>query len=505
MKIRLVALALFAFVILLALFLLTSDVFTADTPAERIANGSFEEGFGPDGLARGWGRFDSGGDRVVYGWHPDSWTPVVFEGKSSQLIEINTLGFADSLPDRYAGIYQTVAVAAGTSYQFTLWGLLRAREGDPDAGPNGYRAQFGYDPSGGNDWKAVTNWTDLGINNVYNRLSPGAFTKFTTNITPAGNRLTLFIRVWKKWGTGNREVDFNVDSVSLTGSTPANTAAPSVTLTVPGNLTVGRAANISVKTSNGVGVTSIQLMANNATVGTVSFKTGTLSVEQSFAWTPSSAGTYTLKATVMDASGKSATATKQVTVGANAEFLTNGSFEGGFQGNGVANNWTGFTNGGANTKYTFMDDSWAPVVYDGSHSQLIEIDSFGFAAGDPDRYAGICQTVSGLTVDAQYRLTVRGWLRTQPSDPDVAASGYIVQYGFDPTASGDWTKIGNWTQLDLGQPSVRLSPGSVATATATFAAPSQRVTLCLRLWKKWATSNREVDLNLDGLSLTGFK
>src|SRR5712692_7627680 len=136
-KTKLTAMGLLAFVVLLVLLSTTPDVFKAADTGERITNGGFEEGIGPNGLAQGWNRFDSGGERVAYGWHPDNWTPAVFDGKFSQLIEINTLGFADSQTDRYAGIYQAVSVAPGSAYQLTLWGLLRAREGDPEAPSNG--------------------------------------------------------------------------------------------------------------------------------------------------------------------------------------------------------------------------------------------------------------------------------------------------------------------------------------------------------------------------------
>jgi hypothetical protein len=472
---------------------------------ERLTNGGFEEGAGPDGLALGWGRFDRGGERVHYTWYDDMWTCVNSEGRHSQLIAIDTLGFSGSVADRYAGIYQTVAVVSGGAYQVTLWGMLRAREGDPEAPTNGYRAEFGYDLNGGNDWRAVTHWTDLGINKVYDRLSPGSFSKFTTNLTASGNRLTLFIRVWKKWPTANREVGLNVDGLSLTGAAPASTTPPSVSIDIPNNLTVGRAANLMLRANSDVGVKSLKLVANDATIGEVTFKTaGPLAFEQAFTWTPANAGAITLKAIVTNSASQSADLSQRILVGANAEFLVNGNFEGGFQGNGVANNWSGFTHGGANTQYTFIDDTWASVVYDGSHSQLIGINSLGFSVGDADRYAGICQKVSGLAVGAQYQLTVRGWIRTQAGDPEMA-SGYGVQYGLDPTASGDWKVIGNWTVLDFGQPTPMLSPDAVKTTTVMFAARGTDLTLCVRLWKKWQTAQRAVNMNLDGLSLSGFK
>jgi hypothetical protein len=41
--------------------------------------------------------------------------------------------------------------------------------------------------------------------------------------------------------------------------------------------------------------------------------------------------------------------------------------------------------------------------------------------------------------------------------------------------------------------------------TATFTAPSSRITVFIRAWKKWGTVRRELDVNLDAISLIGFK
>ena len=58
----------------------------------------------------------------------------------------------------------------------------------------------------------------------------------------------------------------------------------------------------------------------------------------------------------------------------------------------VGTSWNCFTNGGV-ANYGFYDDQWEPVVADGDHSQLIEINTKGMAAADADRYAGLSQTV----------------------------------------------------------------------------------------------------------------
>ncbi len=77
--------------------------------------------------------------------------------------------------------------------------------------------QWGYDPSGGTDWRAVTNWAELPWNTVYTRLDPGQMSSFTTTFAAPSDKVTIFIRVWKKWATLGRELDVDLDSITLTG------------------------------------------------------------------------------------------------------------------------------------------------------------------------------------------------------------------------------------------------------------------------------------------------
>ena len=89
---------------------------------ELLVNGNFESGFtmvpGCGMVGTGWGCFTNGGT-AEYGFYDDEWPPVVGDGEHSQLIEINTMQYPASEPDRYAGIYQTVSLVAGQQYQFS--------------------------------------------------------------------------------------------------------------------------------------------------------------------------------------------------------------------------------------------------------------------------------------------------------------------------------------------------------------------------------------------------
>jgi len=116
-----------------------------------IVNGGFEEGFqGEFGVGYGWGAFSNG--NAAIGWNADSWAPVVIAGSHAQLIEVKNAADAD----RYAGIYQTVAVVPGQQYKLTIKGLIRSEEGDVQKSNYGYRLQYGLDDAGGTAWSWST-------------------------------------------------------------------------------------------------------------------------------------------------------------------------------------------------------------------------------------------------------------------------------------------------------------------------------------------------------------
>ncbi len=212
----------------LGLVLLLGSVVCADGPP--IANGGFEEGFDGQGVATGWKSFHNDG-AAFFGWYDDSWDPVVPEGDHAQLIEIsvNSDEQAQVQGDRYAGIYQTVVVSAGTPYTLSLSGLMRASTFDnPDHPPYDYGLQIGFDYAGGEDWQAVSDWIEIPWDLKPRVADTFVFDHFATSVTPTGDTLTIFIRAQKKWPVFG-EGDFDVDDVRLTG--PALASAPTPTPT----------------------------------------------------------------------------------------------------------------------------------------------------------------------------------------------------------------------------------------------------------------------------------
>ena len=110
--------------------------------------------------------------------------------------------------------------------------------------------------------------------------------------------------------------------------------------------------------------------------------------------------------------------------------------------------------------YGFYDEQWKPVIKDGAHGQLIEINTWGLAASDPDRFAGIYQVVGGLKTGATYQLSLWGLMREEAAHPDEDPYRYRVQWGFAPASA---TSVTNWTELTWNEISLRTAPGPVRT------------------------------------------
>jgi hypothetical protein len=196
------------------------------------------------------------------------------------------------------------------------------------------------------------------------------------------------------------------------------------------------------------------------------------------------------------------------------EHLRNNDFEGGFGDDGTGFAWEGFDNCGDEEGCTasFHDDTWDPVVYDGEHSQLIEINTFCRGASLPNRYAGIYQKVyvvrAPLPPPSPDKLCIYGMLRSRSGDPDPASWGYTVQVGLDHHGGTDWSALSedDWYDVPWDTVYTKEAPGDEMDAFCmeVFTTSRSQVTIFIRLWKKWPTNNREVLLNLDGISYIGY-
>jgi hypothetical protein len=219
-------------VILLALF---ENISTGQAAANLLTNGGFEQGFtfrqGCGHVGLGWGCFTNAG-QAIYGFYDDQWEPVVLAGEHSQLIEINTKGLGAGTDDRYAGLFQTVRVTPNTAYQIAFQGMIRSTTPESEKlDPWRYRVQFGWSLGRRADWREVDNWVDVGLDLYDDRLAPTVFNSFTAKFIAQEPYITVYARVWKKWGTTNEEIDINLDNFVLTATTKEGELLPLFTPT----------------------------------------------------------------------------------------------------------------------------------------------------------------------------------------------------------------------------------------------------------------------------------
>lgn len=468
--------------------MVTVAIWPAPTSASLtnvLYNGGFEQGFssqpGCGMVGSGWQCFTNGG-AANYGFYDDQWDRVVAEGKHSQLLELNTKGIMLGDADRYAGIYQTVPVVDWAEYTFSLKGIIRTTNLDGDKWR--YRVQVGWSFGPYPDWTKVTNWTDVGWDKYYLRTDPGAFSSFTTRLMAEADYVTMYVRVWKKWGVPEEELDVNFDAISLIGPSPyyyddhyKDPIDPgfNVPIVDPGYADPGYDKHPPV-VDPGYGLQPVD--PGYAYPPVVDPGYGHPPVDPGYSYPPVPAGAC---------------------VGPNLVY--NGDFERGFNAvsvGKVGNSWGYFTNGGG-ANYGFYDDEWYRVRSDGAHSQLIEINTKNIYPVDNDRYAGIYQYITGLHPGVTYELTVHGLLRGEGNEDDPYR--FEAQWGFMPGYNGDWSTVNNWTAMNFGPISKRTDPAPLATYTAKFVAQSTDITLFIRGWKKWGVPQVEMDFNIDGVSL----
>lgn len=440
-------------------------------------NGGFEQGFsnqaGCGAVGSGWQCFTNGG-AANYGFYNDEWERVVSEGRHSQLIEVNTKGLMVGDADRYAGIYQTVPVMSWAEYSLSLKGMIRTTglEGDPWR----YRVQVGWSFGAYPDWTKVTNWQDVGWDKYYLRTEPGSFSSFLTKFRAEGEYVTVYIRVWKKWGVANEELDVNLDAIALVGPSggwqgvqplDGGYGAPAV--------------------DDGYGAPGYGGPIVDGGYGAPGY--GGPVVDDGDG----------VQAPVMAPVHPIYPAPEGACVGPNLVY--NGDFERGFNSvavGKVGNSWGYFTNGGG-ANYGFYDDEWVRVRSDGAHSQLIEINTKNLYPVDNDRYAGIYQYITGLQPGVTYEFAMYGLLRGEGNEDDPYR--FAAQWGYAPGYNAAWQAVTQWTEMNFGAISQRTDPAAPVRYTAKFVAQSSDMTLYIRGWKKWGVPNVEMDFNLDGVSV----
>lgn len=180
-----------------------------------LENGGFEQGFDDLGVGLSWQHFKTDGASVSFS--SETFDSLIKEGNNAQRISIeNAL-----MPDRYAGIYQTVEVVSNQPYTFTIYGQTRSFFGDIEQSGYGYRVQYAVDPEGGTNWQNIpqTEWVELPWDEQKLDAPNPELVQYTTQIIPTTDKITLFVRVWNKW-PDPKLVEYTFDSLSLVGPVP---------------------------------------------------------------------------------------------------------------------------------------------------------------------------------------------------------------------------------------------------------------------------------------------
>jgi hypothetical protein len=181
--------------------------------------------------------------------------------------------------------------------------------------------------------------------------------------------------------------------------------------------------------------------------------------------------------------------------------IVNGNFEEGVQDFGVGYSWGAFSNGQAIVGWS--TDTWDKVVPTGQRSaQMIEIKD----AQALNRYGGIYQTVT-VVPGAQYKLTIKGLIRSTEGDIAISDYGYRLQVGVDQSGGTAWELVADndWQELTWDEQALFDPAGGIYrfdTHQSTITAESDQLTLFIRGWKKWINNGSGI-FDIQEVSLVG--
>jgi hypothetical protein len=185
---------------------------------------------------------------------------------------------------------------------------------------------------------------------------------------------------------------------------------------------------------------------------------------------------------------------------ATGNVIENGSFEEGFQADGVGQGWTGFDNGGA--VYAWLDETDIFHVSHGEHAQLMRT----MGPAEPDRFVGIYQTVE-VVAGETYTLTLHGLIHSSTATESKNPYGHRMQWAIDYQGSTDWQKINQeweeWTDTGWNDVPLDARKPVMNAYVNQVTAKSDKLTLFIRGWTKWPIINSEAKFYVDGIFLEG--
>lgn len=179
--------------------------------------------------------------------------------------------------------------------------------------------------------------------------------------------------------------------------------------------------------------------------------------------------------------------------------VRNGSFEEGFDATGVAQGWTAFSSDNG-AVFGWEPDSNPMHVSHGSHAQVMRI----MGPGDPNTFVGIYQTIDVIP-GTTYTLALHGVIRSSLASENYDPLAFRVQYAIDETGGTDWQAV-EWADwIDPGWNDVQLDVKwpPMDVYVIEFTPTTDKVTLFIRGWSKWAFFQSEAKFYLDGILIQG--
>ena len=190
---------------------------------------------------------------------------------------------------------------------------------------------------------------------------------------------------------------------------------------------------------------------------------------------------------------------KVTTVPKIGNVIQNGSFEDGFDENGVGTGWNTFDNEGA--VYAWEYDMQPFHVADGKYAQVMRV----MGPGQTDRFIGIYQTVDVIAGET-YTLTMHGVIQASTAGDPKTPYGHRVQWAIDQKGQSDWSALSTWADwTETGWNDVELEQEKPAmNSFFEYITPeTDKITLFIRGWTKWPIIHSEAKYFLDSISLVG--
>jgi len=179
--------------------------------------------------------------------------------------------------------------------------------------------------------------------------------------------------------------------------------------------------------------------------------------------------------------------------------VRNGSFEEGFDAEGVAQEWTTFSSDNG-AVFGWEPDSDPMHVSHGSHSQVMRI----MGPGDPNTFVGIYQTMDVVPGET-YTIALHGVIRSSLAAKNFKPLAFRFQYALDETGGSDWEAVewADWTDPGWNDVQLDVKWPPMDVYVISFTPTTDKVTLFMRGWSKWAFFQSEAKFYVDGIFVQG--